>query len=234
MIKKGKVTVGAVPIGNILDISFNLINQVRDNDIIVVESLEGFKTLNLTTKSKILVYPEYGSSKDIEKKFIDNVIDKVISGENLLLLSDAGTPALVDPGYWLINEAIKKNIKVDVMPGPNSVIPAFVLSNLHPKGRFYFYGFVKENRINEFKKLINISDPIIFFATNDHLESFLSDAIQVFGKNARAAVCANLSHVNELIIRDTLINIYNQRGKISFYYSIIIEPIKNYNKKDRI
>jgi 16S rRNA (cytidine1402-2'-O)-methyltransferase len=222
----GKITVGAVPIGNLMDISFNLINQINSSDIIVIESMVGFEKLNIKTKAEILIYPEFGSDKELEGIFIKDVIKKVILGKNLLILSDEGTAGLVDPGYWIINEAIKKNIEIDAMPGPNSVIPAFVLANLNPRGRFYFYGFVKENRINIFKSLSEITDPVIFFATNDHLEDFLIDAIEIFGKDTSAVVCANLSKTNQSITRDSLINIYNKRGLISFSYSIIIQPKK--------
>ncbi len=171
----------ATPIGNLSDITFRAIEILKSVDAIACED---------TRHSKILL-DHYGIKKPLTsfhdfspKKRAPELISKIKNGTKLALISDAGTPGIADPGYRLINEAIREGIKIEVIPGPSALISALVVSGL-PTDSFIFLGFmpVKEGQKrtkllslkNETRTVIFYESPHRFLKTLKAIEETLGD-----------------------------------------------------------
>jgi 16S rRNA (cytidine1402-2'-O)-methyltransferase len=224
MNKYGKLTLGAVPIGDFKDSSFNLIDYIINHKIILVETLLPFydlcKNLNISTNAQIIEYGNYDSDEKINQ-----YITFLKNGENILFLSDEGTAGIIDPGGKLLRVARQENIPIKVMAGPNSIIPSVVLAQYDFK--FYFHGPApdKENRRKAFSELCNLSVPTIFFVTNDYMNDFLLDAIEFFGKDRNVSICSNLTKPNEFIKYTTVFGLfeYFYSGEMNTSITLTIE-----------
>ena len=136
----GQLILAATPLGNILDASPRLKETLEQADLIAAEDTRRakrlFADLNLEIKAPVISLFE---ENEIEK--IPDIIEKLKSGLKVVVISDAGTPAISDPGYRLVTKAIEENISITVIPGPSAVLSALVLSGL-PTDRFSFEGFI--------------------------------------------------------------------------------------------
>jgi 16S rRNA (cytidine1402-2'-O)-methyltransferase len=221
MNKYGKLTLGAVPIGDFKDSSLNLIDYIINHKIIIVETINPFlelcKNLKIKTDAKIVEWGSYDQDVDIEK-----YIQLLKNGNDILFLSDEGTAGIVDPGGKLLRIAREENILVKVMAGPNSIIPSVVLAQYDHK--FYFHGICTDDdeRRKTFKELCEVSFPMVFFVTNDYLNNFLLDAIEFFGSNREVSICSNLTKENEFIVYSTIGGIYEYWGNGQMNTSITL------------
>lgn len=161
------------PIGNLKDISLRALDVLNEVDEILAEDTR--KALSLLNhyniNKKITSY-----HKDNEKKYIDAVLKKLQSGTKIALISEAGTPCISDPGYFLVNELIKNNIKFEVLPGATAFVPALILSGF-PSNHFFFYGFLphkKEQKRKELEKLTIYKTTIIFYESPHRIEETLN------------------------------------------------------------
>ena len=193
----------STPIGNLNDISLRAIDVIRSSDYLYAEDTRTTKKLLnfIDCKKRCKSFHEHNEdmvSKEIIRYIKDN---KVVS-----ILSDAGTPAVSDPGYKLIRECYKSSINYTLIPGPSSVISALVMSGL-PTDKFTFYGFIPK-KINEqkicFEALQNEDKTAIFFEsprrikkTVEHLEKFLNPKRQI-------VICKEMTKLHEQILRDDL------------------------------
>lgn len=192
----GKLTLGAVPIGDPKDASLNLIDYIVKHKVILVENPLVFsklcEDLNIVTGARIINYGSNDADNETEK-----YINILKNGEDILVLSDEGTAGLIDPGGNLMQVARQNQIEVKVMSGPNAIIPSIVLARFGPD--FYFYGPSpeKEKRIESFKKLSNFDAPMVFFVTRAYVEDFISDAREYFGLSRKVFISSNLTKENE-------------------------------------
>ncbi len=199
----GELFIVSTPIGNIKDITLRAISVLTEADIVAAEdtrqALKLSKLLNLSFK-KIISYNDNNSAiKD------NSIINLILKGLNICVISDAGTPLLSDPGYTLIKLAIKNNIKISSIPGPSSLLSSLVVSGL-PLSSFYFVGFPpKKNALRNklFSKISFMNSTSIWFESPKRVVSLLGDMIKVFGKT-EGAFLRELTKLNEEIIRGDL------------------------------
>ncbi len=177
----------ATPIGNLKDISFRAIEVLKSADLVACED---------TRHTRILLN-HYGINVPTTSYFQHNQINKaeyilrlLKEGKNIALVSDAGTPGILDPGYHLINLAIKNNIEITVIPGAAAFINALVLSG-KPAHKFFFDGFLpnrSQARKNRLKELAKMDCTVIFYESCHRILKTLVDIQEVFGE--REISCA--------------------------------------------
>lgn len=219
----GKFFVCATPIGNLEDSSFRLISTLKEVDLILAEDTRRagilLKRFNIQKPLKCL-------EKYRESSMKEWVLKELVSGKDIALVSDAGTPGISDPGGELIPFLIKENVEVEFIPGPSSVIAALILSGL-PTHSFLFHAFPPPRsspRKRLFSSLSELKTTLIFFESPNRLKSSLKDMLEVFG-DRQAALCRELTKVHQEIIRGSLSQILSTispREKIKGEITIVV------------
>jgi 16S rRNA (cytidine1402-2'-O)-methyltransferase len=198
-----KLYVVPTPIGNLKDITYRAIEVLKEVDVILAEDTR--------TSSKLLKHYEISGKQVIahhkfnEHKSLNSIINRINSGETIALISDAGTPAISDPGFLIVRECIKNNIEVETLPGATALIPALVNSGL-PNDRFVFEGFLpqKKGRQTRLKALVNEQKTMIFYESPHRLVKTLKQFAEYLGENRQASVSRELSKLHEENARGTL------------------------------
>ena len=218
----------ATPIGNLDDITIRAINILKEVDVIAAEDTRHtLKLLNHLEISKPLI----SYYKQIEKTKSNILIDKLLKGENIAIVSDAGTPAISDPGEEIVKEAIKNNIEVIPIPGACAAINALIGSGLSTN-EFVFIGFLSTNKKDKRSKLeevINLKQTLILYEAPHKLIETLKDINEVLG-NRKIVIARELTKIHEEYIRgnisDLIQKIENPKGE----FVIIIEGNNKSNK----
>ena len=191
------------PIGNLGDISERCRRTLEEADFIAAEDTRvSLKLLNyLGIKKSLVSYYEHN------KAFKGNVIlDRILAGETCALVSDAGSPAISDPGEDLVRLCAEHGITVTAIPGPCAVITALSISGL-PTGRFCFEGFLstaKKSRKEHLASLEGETRTMIFYEAPHKLLSTLQDLAEAFGNERRISLCRELPKLHEEVVRTTL------------------------------
>ena len=191
------------PIGNLGDISERCRRILEEADFIAAEDTRvSLKLLNyLGIKKSLVSYYEHN------KAFKGNVIlDRILAGETCALVSDAGSPAISDPGEDLVRLCAENGITVTAIPGPCAVITALSISGL-PTGRFCFEGFLstaKKSRKEHLASLENETRTMIFYEAPHKLVSTLEDLAETFGSDRKISLCRELTKLHEEVVRTTL------------------------------
>ena len=191
------------PIGNLGDISERCRRTLEEADFIAAEDTRvSLKLLNyLGIKKSLVSYYEHN------KAFKGNVIlDRILAGETCALVSDAGSPAISDPGEDLVRLCAEHGITVTAIPGPCAVITALSISGL-PTGRFCFEGFLstaKKSRKEHLASLEGETRTMIFYEAPHKLLSTLQDLAEAFGNERRISLCRELTKLHEEVVRTTL------------------------------
>ncbi|MCL2566993.1 MAG: 16S rRNA (cytidine(1402)-2'-O)-methyltransferase [Alphaproteobacteria bacterium] len=209
---KSQLYIVSTPIGNLDDITLRAINTLKMADVIVCEDTRvSLKLLqHLGISKKLISYNNYNENE--KTAFIINLLKE---GNNIALISDAGTPLISDPGYVLVNQARQENIKIEAIGGVSAPIVALTLSGL-PADKFLFLGFLDKssNKKQEtFKKYQNAEATLIFFESPNRILDTLKDMAAVYGEQQQAATARELSKMYEEVKLDTLNNL------IAFYES---------------
>ncbi len=197
----------STPIGNLKDITFRAIDTLRNVDMIACEDTrETIKLLNhYGIKKKLISY------NDINKKEKTPKIIKMIkNGKRIGLVSDAGTPGICDPGFYLIRETIREGLYVTVIPGPVAFVMALVLSGI-PNDRFAFIGFLSRRsgrRKKELKEIKNSwNHTIVFYESIHRIEKTLKDLKEIFEPERKIIIARELTKYFEEVIRTDLENV---------------------------
>ena len=191
------------PIGNLGDISERCRRTLEEADFIAAEDTRvSLKLLNyLGIKKSLVSYYEHN------KAFKGNVIlDRILAGETCALVSDAGSPAISDPGEDLVRLCAEHGITVTAIPGPCAVITALSISGL-PTGRFCFEGFLstaKKSRKEHLQSLVGETRTMIFYEAPHKLLSTLEDLAEFFGADRKISLCRELTKLHEEVVRTTL------------------------------
>ena len=191
------------PIGNLGDISERCRRTLEEADFIAAEDTRvSLKLLNyLGIKKSLVSYYEHN------KAFKGNVIlDRILAGETCALVSDAGSPAISDPGEDLVRLCAENGITVTAIPGPCAVITALSISGL-PTGRFCFEGFLstaKKSRKEHLESLVGETRTMIFYEAPHKLVSTLQDLAEFFGTDRKISLCRELTKLHEEVVRTTL------------------------------
>jgi 16S rRNA (cytidine1402-2'-O)-methyltransferase len=195
----------ATPLGNAGDASSRLKSAIGNATIIAAEDSRRFHRLcqdiEVTFTAKIVSYFE--GNEEVRTR---ELLAELKNGATVLVVSDAGMPTISDPGFRLMREAIAEDVQVQVIPGPSAVTMAIALSGL-PTDRFSFEGFPPRTagaRTTTFEKLRFEERTMVFFEAPHRLKESLTDAIEVFGSERKAAICREMTKTYEESIRGTL------------------------------
>lgn len=222
----GKLYICPTPIGNLEDMTYRTIRILNEVDLIAAEDTRhSIKLLNHFEISKPLTsYHEH--NKDSKGGYL---INKLLEGENIALISDAGMPGISDPGEDIIKQAIEHNIEIEVLPGATASITALVGSGLET-AKFAFEGFLdrdKKVRRSQLEELKEERRTIIFYESPHRLKDTLKDMLKVLG-NRRIAVNREITKKYQEIIREdieTVINIFNEK-EVKGEFVLIVEGFK--------
>ena len=222
----GKLYVCGTPIGNLEDITYRTLKVLNEVDLIAAEDTRhSIKLLNHFEISKPLTsYHEH--NKENKGGYL---INKLLSGENIALISDAGMPGISDPGEEIIKQAIENDIEVIVLPGPTASITALIGSGLET-GKFVFEGFLdrdKKRRREELELINHEKRTIIFYESPHRLKDTLKDMLKILG-NRNIAVNRELTKKYQEVIRTDIqgcIDIFNER-EVKGEFVLIVEGFK--------
>jgi len=196
----------ATPIGNLDDISLRALELLSKVDLITAED---------TRRSRVLM-TRHGLSRPMqalhehnEEQKAPQIVERLLHGESVALVSDAGTPLLSDPGYRLVTLAAEAGVEVVTIPGPSSITAALSVSGL-PVDRFAFEGFLPSRRSARTKwlaKLKGESRTLVFFESSHRIRDSLADLEAILGGERQAALCRELTKQFETVLRGTLAEI---------------------------
>lgn len=190
------------PIGNLKDITFRAIDILKEADLILAEDTR--------TSGKLLKH--YGVETSMqshhmhnEHKTVEKVVQRIQNGETVALISDAGTPAISDPGFLLVRACVAAGIEVDCLPGATAFVPALVNSGL-PNDRFVFEGFlpIKKGRQTRLQQLSEESRTLILYESPHKLLKTLVHLKEYFGEDRRVSISREISKLHEETIRGTI------------------------------
>ena len=202
-IQPGVLYLVATPIGNLADISSRAVKVLSEVDFIAAEDTRNTAYLlsKLGIKKPLISYYEHNKSERGQV-----ICGRLASGESCALVTDAGTPAISDPGEDIVRLCIDRDITVTSIPGPCAAINALILSGMCTRG-FIFEGFLsahKNERKKRLEKLKNEERTIIFYEAPHKLRQTLDDMCEVFGNERKIALCRELTKLNEEIVRTNL------------------------------
>jgi 16S rRNA (cytidine1402-2'-O)-methyltransferase len=198
----GKLFLVPTPIGNLEDMTFRAIRILKEADVILAEDT---RTSAPLLKHFGIDKKAYSHHQHNEHKATSEIIKFLAQGQKVALISDAGTPAISDPGFFLVREAIKNGFAVECLPGATAFVPALVNSGL-PCDSFIFEGFlpVKKGRQTRLKKLAEEDRTFILYESPHRLLKTLEDFIQYFGEDRQLSVSRELTKMYEETIRGTV------------------------------
>lgn len=190
------------PIGNLEDITLRAINVLKSVDVVLAEDT---RTSGHLLKHLGIGKPMQSYHIHNEHQTIARLTERLLKGETMALVSDAGTPAISDPGFLLVRECIKLGIAVECLPGPTAFVPALVNSGL-PADRFTFEGFLphKKGRQTRLKELAEETRTMIFYESPHRLLKSLGQLAEYFGDDRPASVSRELTKLYEENVRGTL------------------------------
>ena len=198
----GKLFIVPTPIGNLEDMTLRAIRILKEVDLILAEDTR--------TSGKLLKHFEIGTHMHShhmhnEHKTIENLISRLKAGENIALISDAGTPAISDPGFLLTRACVENKIDVECLPGATAFVPALVNSGL-PNDKFVFEGFLpdKKGRQTRYLALAEETRTMILYVSPHKLVKTLTEFITFFGEDRQICVSRELSKLHEENVRGTI------------------------------
>ncbi|TDL30452.1 16S rRNA (cytidine(1402)-2'-O)-methyltransferase [Jeotgalibacillus sp. S-D1] len=202
-VQEGRLYLVPTPIGNLEDMTFRAIRLLKDADIIAAEDTRNTKKLcnyfEITTH--VVSYHEHNKETSGKK-----LIDRLLSGEQVALVSDAGMPCISDPGYELVQEALKESINVVPLPGANAALTSLIASGLVPQP-FYYYGFLsrgKKEKREELAFLSTMPATFILYESPHRLKETLKEMVTALGANRRIVISRELTKKFEEFVRGTV------------------------------
>lgn len=212
------------PIGNLADITYRAVDTLNSVDFIFAEDTRVSKKLLNHYKIDKKIYSYHDHSKDSEVEKLTNLLE---NGNDVALISDAGTPTVSDPGYRLIRDCVKKGVDIVPIPGPSAVTAALSVAGL-PSDSFTFVGFLpqKKGRIKKIEQLSEINNTIILFESPHRLLKTLNQLFEILG-NRQVAIGRELTKLYEEIIRGNLKDVTQEFSKKSVKGEIVIMIGKN-------
>jgi len=222
-----KLFIVPTPIGNLDDITLRAIKVLKETDLILAEDTRTTKVLlnHFSIDKKILSHHQHN-----EHHSVPEVIRLLLSGQKIALVSDAGTPAISDPGFLLVRECLKNDIEVECLPGPTAFVPALVNSGI-PCDKFCFEGFLpqKKGRQTALKNLKDETRTMIFYESPHRLIKTLEEFLNAFGNERRVSVSRELTKIFEETKRGTIEELieYFKSKTVKGEIVIIVEGKKN-------
>lgn len=207
----GKLFIVPTPVGNLEDMTMRAIRILREADRILAEDT---RTSGVLLKHFEITTPMQSHHKFNEHQTCQTIVDRIEGGENIALISDAGTPGISDPGFLLSRACRERGVEVECLPGPTAFVPALVASGL-PCDRFVFEGFLplKKGRATRLSELASDPRTVIIYESPLRLARTLRQLAEAFGEERQAAVCREISKLHETIKKMTL-------GELAEYYDV--------------
>ncbi len=198
----GKLFVVPTPVGNLEDMTFRAIKTLKEVDFILAEDT---RTSSVLLKHFDIHKEMFSHHKFNEHQTTEKVVRRILDGANAALISDAGTPAISDPGFMIVRECARNDIEVITLPGPTAFVPAVVSSAL-PNDRFAFEGFLpqKKGRNTRLKELATEKRTMIFYESPFRVRKTLEQFAETFGPDRHAATCREISKIHEQCVRGTI------------------------------
>ncbi|MFA6701976.1 MAG: 16S rRNA (cytidine(1402)-2'-O)-methyltransferase [Dysgonamonadaceae bacterium] len=198
----GKLIVVPTPIGNLEDITLRAINVLKTCDLVLAEDT---RTTGFLLKHFGIETPMQSHHKFNEHRTADQLVEKLKGGETIALVSDAGTPAISDPGFLLVRACVKAEVEVECLPGATAFVPALVMSGI-PNDRFCFEGFLpqKKGRQTRLKELTEETRTMVFYESPYRIVKLLSQLSEYMGEERYASVSREISKIYEETVRGTL------------------------------
>jgi len=198
----GLLYVVPTPVGNMEDMTLRAIRVLREADLILAEDTR--------TSSVLLKHFDIHNQLMSHHKFNEHgtaaaIVDRLLAGQTVALISDAGTPGISDPGFFLVREAVAAGVEVQCLPGATAFVPALVSSGL-PDDRFCFEGFLpqKKGRQTRLESLRDEPRTMVFYESPYRVVKTLQQFCEVFGEERRVSCCREISKVHEESVRGTL------------------------------
>ena len=226
----GKLYMVATPIGNLDDITIRAIKVLNDVDIIAAEDTRHtLKLLNhLNIKKNLISY-----YKETEKIKSPILIEKLLEGKNIALVSDAGTPGISDPGEEIVKNAIENNIEIIPIPGASAFVNALICSGLSTR-EFTFVGFLPTNnkeKKDKLEELKNENRTLIFYEAPHKIKNTLENILEIFG-NRKIVLARELTKIHEEFIRNNISNILDNIDEIKGEFVILVEGTEKINEEE--
>lgn len=198
----GKLFIVPTPIGNLEDITLRAIRVLKEVDLILAEDTRNSGKL---LRHYGIETPMQSHHMHNEHQTADGIVARLLAGELMALISDAGTPSISDPGFLLTRKCIEAGVAVDCLPGPTAFVPALVNSGL-PSDKFVFEGFlpVKKGRQTRLKELATETRTMIFYESPHKVVKTLHQFLEYFGPDRPVSVSRELSKLYEETVRGTL------------------------------
>ncbi|MDO3640655.1 16S rRNA (cytidine(1402)-2'-O)-methyltransferase [Mucilaginibacter sp. L3T2-6] len=202
MNQTGKLYLVPTPIGNLEDITLRAIRVLKEVDLILAEDT---RTSAPLLKHFDIHQKVYAHHQHNEHQSSNEIVKFLKEGKNIALISDAGTPAISDPGFYLVREALKNGIEVECLPGPTAFVPALVNSGF-PTDRFCFEGFLplKKGRQTRYKALADEERTLILYESPHRLLKTLDEMALYFGPGRQISVSRELTKMFEETVRGTI------------------------------
>lgn len=226
----GKLTVVPTPVGNLEDMTFRAIRVLKEADLILAEDTR--------TSSVLLKHFEIDTKMQSHHKFnehqtVEQLASRMRAGENIALISDAGTPAISDPGFMLVRECVRQGVTVECLPGATAFVPALVVSGL-PNEKFCFEGFlpVKKGRQTRLKELAAEPRTQIIYESPFRVLKTLTQLAEYMGSGREVSVSREISKKFEETVRGTLEDViaHFRENEPKGEFVIILAGL---NKKDK-
>ena len=209
--KKGTLYLVSTPIGNLGDITYRGVEILKNVQLVAAEDTRKSKTLfsSYSINTPLISYFEHNSSSRIPK-----LLDHLLTGKDLALITDAGTPGISDPAYRIVREAISNSIQILPIPGSSAILAALVASGL-PTDRFLFEGFLppKKGRKKRIEDVKRLDVTLVYFESPHRLARALKQFYDILG-NRPAAIARELTKVYEEIKRGTLLELHSYYSNV--------------------
>ena len=202
-----KLYIVPTPIGNLDDMTIRGIKILESVDLILCEDTRRSKKLlnHFNIESKLRSHHKFNEHNEVQF-----IVEKIKSGENVALVSDAGTPGISDPGFLIARTCLENNIDIECLPGATALIPALLISGI-PFEKFVFEGFlpVKKGRKTRLDKLCEESRTMVFYESPHKLIRTLNDFSETFGSGRKISVSRELTKIYEETLRGTIEELIN-------------------------
>ncbi len=219
------------PIGNLEDITLRALRLLKEVDIILAEDT---RTSGKLLKHYDISTPMQSYHMHNEHQIVNHWVQRIKNGESVGLITDAGTPAISDPGFLLVRACVEQNIEVECLPGATAFVPALVSSAL-PNDRFVFEGFLpdKKGRQTRLQAIAEEKKTMIFYVSPHKLLKTITEFISVFGETRRASISREITKLHEETQRGTLSELleYYQKKNPKGEIVMVVEG-KSFKEKD--
>jgi len=229
----GTLYIVPTPVGNMEDMTFRAVRILKEADLVLAEDTRtsGILLKHYDIQNHLLSHHKFN-----EHGTTAGIVERLKGGQTIALISDAGTPGISDPGFFLVREAARAGIEVQTLPGPTAFVPALVSSGL-PCDRFCFEGFLppKKGRQSRIEALADETRTMVFYESPYRLLKLLQQLAEVFGDDRLACVCREISKVHEESRRGTLAELVTHftqtepRGEIV----VIVAGMEKKKEKDK-